>query len=112
MFDRQGADDRRTKPRTKLALWRVYRNVSQREMSEATGIAPASYRRLERGQIDNPPLRWLVNCQLALGAPQLTDLIEDEWSTFKQFRDGPTEPPDPDYFFANQVDEEAEGEDE
>lgn len=71
-------------------------------MSEATGIALASYRRLERGKLDNPPLRWLVNCQLALDVPELIDLVEDEWATFKQFGDGPTERPDPDYFFANQ----------
>lgn len=72
-------------------------------MSEATGIALASYRRLERGKIDNPPLRWLVNCQLALDLPDIDDVIDDEWSTFKQLQPGgPDEPPDPLSFLANE----------
>ncbi len=107
MPERRGANEVSTVVRTKLANWRVWRNVSQREMSEATGIPIASYRRLERGQLDNPPLRWLVNCQLALDLPQIDDLIDDEWETFKQLHpDGPREPPDPQYFLANQKEEE------
>lgn len=43
--------------------------------------------------MENPPLRLLVNCAIALGC-ELTDLIEDEWQEWYT-RPGyaPTEPP-------------------
>ncbi len=42
-----------------------------------TGISIASYARLERGLIRNPPLGWLVNAGFVLDYT-LEDLVEDE----------------------------------
>lgn len=79
-------------PKTKLAAWRARRRLTQIEMIEATGIAPATYRRLERGEHRNPQLRWLANCALVLGVT-VEDLIEDEWREWSQIGDGPVDAP-------------------
>jgi transcriptional regulator with XRE-family HTH domain len=67
-----------TDARTKLARRRLARGVTQRQMWEAVGVSRATYVRLEHGRMDNPPLRLLVNCALALGC-ELNDVIEDAW---------------------------------
>ena len=57
------------------------------------GISLPTYRRLERGQTPNPPLRYLVNCALALGyttTEQLIELFEDDWLT--AYDDAPLRP--------------------
>lgn len=79
--------------RTRLASARVRRGVTQAELAAAIGIALPTYRRLERGQMESPPLRYLTNAALALGV-ELDDLIEDEWRewfVFDAYR-GPTVP--------------------
>jgi transcriptional regulator with XRE-family HTH domain len=43
--------------RTKLAKLRLERGVSQQELAWMTGLSIATYQRLERGQLWNPPLR-------------------------------------------------------
>lgn len=48
------------------------------ELAEATGISIATLRRLERGAMANPPLRYLANCAIVLGV-EVEDLIEDAW---------------------------------
>lgn len=72
--------------------------MTQEELAEAIGISVPTYRRLERGQTDNPPLRYLVNAALALGV-ELDALIEDEWREWKALNDTATEAPDPDTFW-------------
>lgn len=64
--------------KTKLARWREQRGITQEELARATGLSQSVYWRLENGRYDNPPLRYLVNCALALGC-DLDDLIEDSW---------------------------------
>lgn len=51
--------------------------VYQHELARATGIPIASYRRLERGEVKNPPLWWYVNCAIALNFP-LEEVLDDE----------------------------------
>lgn len=70
--------DIQSKQATRLARLRVERGMSQTELAEATGISIATLRRLERGAVKNPPLRYLANCALVL-ACELEELIEDEW---------------------------------
>jgi transcriptional regulator with XRE-family HTH domain len=67
--------------RTKLARIRLERAISQKALAEVTGLSIATYRRLERGEIKNPPLRYLVNCALALGV-ELDDVIDEEWKAW------------------------------
>ena len=63
---------------TRLASWRKQRGLTQEELARATGISRSVYWRLENNRNPNPPLRYLVNCALALGC-SLDDLIEDDW---------------------------------
>jgi transcriptional regulator with XRE-family HTH domain len=70
--------DEQTRIETKLAALRVRAGETQAELAAMVGLSLAHYRRLERGQVDNPPLRYLVNLALALGVP-LTDVLEDAW---------------------------------
>lgn len=80
-------------PRTQLAALRQKRGVSQQDMSWATGLSVATYQRLERGEITNPPLRYLVNCAIALEV-DLDQVIEAEWRQWHAFsaraKDKPT----------------------
>lgn len=59
-WDRRGV-------RSRLAVARQSRGLSQERLAPTVGLSLATYRRLEAGRIDNPPLRYLVNCALALG---------------------------------------------
>ncbi len=74
---------------------RVTKRVSQADMAQATGLSVRTYRRLEAGQIDNPPIRYLTNVALALDVP-LAEVLEDEWAAWTSFGGGtPTEAPAP-----------------
>jgi transcriptional regulator with XRE-family HTH domain len=88
--------DRGAKAETRLARVRLASGLTQRDLFEATGMSRSVYWRLERGRIDNPPLRHLTNCAIVLGVP-VEELIEDEWRTtwLQLTPDGPTAPPDP-----------------
>jgi transcriptional regulator with XRE-family HTH domain len=52
--------------------------VRQEEMAERTGIPLRTYQRLESGELTNPPIRYLVNCALALTL-ELDEVCEPEW---------------------------------
>jgi len=78
---------------SKLAEWRVKRNVTQKELAEATGIPLATYWRLEKRRIWNPPIRHLASCAIALGC-ELEDLIEDQWRSWYDFSPANRPPPD------------------
>lgn len=52
--------------------------MSQMELAEATGLSIATLRRLERGAMANPPLRYLTNCAIVLSV-EVEELVEDEW---------------------------------
>ena len=67
-----------SKQATRLARLRLERGISQVELAQATGISIATLRRLERGNIPNPPLRYLTNCAIVLGV-EVEELIEDAW---------------------------------
>jgi transcriptional regulator with XRE-family HTH domain len=53
--------------------------VSQADLAEVTGISQRNLSRLENGEMTNPPLRYLVNCALALGLDDWRVLVEPEW---------------------------------
>jgi hypothetical protein len=53
-------------------------------MSRLTGIASQTYWRLERGQLKNPPIRYLVNCAVVLDCG-LEDVCEKEWLAWTPF---------------------------
>lgn len=71
---------------------RVSKRVSQADLAQVTGLSVRTYRRLEAGQIQNPPIRYLANVARALGVP-LEDVLEDEWVQWTAFSEGSREPP-------------------
>ena len=75
------------------------RGVTQEELARAVGISVPTYRRMERGETDNPKLRHLVNCAIALGV-ELDEIMEDEWfEWFPMNRTEAARPPDVEKFW-------------
>lgn len=52
-------------------------------MSAKTGIPLRTYRRLESGQIDDPPISYLVNCAIVLNIP-FEDVCETDWLRWRK----------------------------
>lgn len=71
--------------------------MTQEELADAIGVSAPTIRRLERGEVENPKLRHLVNCAIALGV-DLDDVLEDEWLEWLPAV-GAAEPPVPDEFW-------------
>jgi transcriptional regulator with XRE-family HTH domain len=71
--------------------------VTQEELAVAVGVSAQTIRRLERGEVDNPKLRTLVNCAIALGV-ELSDVIEDDWLAWLAMP-GAAEAPESDEFW-------------
>jgi hypothetical protein len=61
-------------------------------MSARTGIKLGSYRKLERGKVKNPPLRWIINCSIVLDC-YFGDIWEPSWNEWLNL-DGAKEPTD------------------
>lgn len=93
-----GRRDPGTIPETRLAHVRMSRGVTQEELAEAVGISVPTYRRIERGETNNPKLRHLVNISLALGVA-LSEVLEDEWLEWLAFNKRAAQPPEPDEFW-------------
>lgn len=74
----------RTKVRTRLARQRVIGGYTQADMARLTGLTKETYVRLERGQIDNPPIRYLANCAWVLYC-EIADISEEEWLGWTSF---------------------------
>ncbi|HLX32625.1 MAG TPA: helix-turn-helix transcriptional regulator [Gaiellaceae bacterium] len=83
---------RPAKIRTRLAYARLAAGLTQQEIAKMTGISIASYGRLERGLIHNPPLGWLANVAIVLNH-NLEDFIEDEmreWQPLNGIKGAPS----------------------
>jgi transcriptional regulator with XRE-family HTH domain len=63
---------------SRIANLRRAAGLRQDELAAAVGMSVATLRRLERGEIDNPPLRYLQNIAIALDAG-LDAVIEPGW---------------------------------
>jgi DNA-binding Xre family transcriptional regulator len=81
----------RPRSETKLRSLRQARGVLQRDLAQATGLNQRTLQRLEFGEMDNPPLRYLVNCAIALDV-ELEEILEEEWLEWKLFH---PQAPDP-----------------
>jgi len=78
---------------TKLAHWRLRRDVTQQDLARAIGIDVKVYRRIEKGD-RVPPLDVLLNCAIALRV-SLDDLVEDEWRRWQVLDRRAATPPAP-----------------
>lgn len=70
--------------RTRLLERRRAAGLSQRRLAELTGISLRTLQRIERAEVDNPPIRYLTNCAIVLEC-ELEDLIEPEWREWRPF---------------------------
>lgn len=69
---------------TKIAELRIAAGLTQRQLSERTGVSIAHYRRLERDELRDPGVRTLSNVAIALGV-QIEDLVEEHWRDWMVF---------------------------
>jgi transcriptional regulator with XRE-family HTH domain len=69
---------RQETPRSRLAVARLKRSVTQQQLADVTGLSLTTIRRLDRGEIEHPPITFLLNCARALEV-NITELIEPEW---------------------------------
>jgi transcriptional regulator with XRE-family HTH domain len=74
----------RSEPRSRLHERRRAAGLSQRALADQAGISLRTLQRIERLEIDNPPIRYLTNCAIVLGG-ELEDLIEPPWREWKDF---------------------------
>jgi transcriptional regulator with XRE-family HTH domain len=74
----------RSASKNRLRERRRAAGLTQRALSERTGISLRTLQRIERLEVDNPPIRYLANCAIVLGC-ELEDLIEPEWRGWKTF---------------------------
>jgi transcriptional regulator with XRE-family HTH domain len=80
------------KPKTKLAEKRLERQMSQRDMVEATGIPMATYQRMEMAERKTAPYEYLARCADVLGVA-LDDLIEEKYKSRTSPRPTGRKPP-------------------
>jgi len=85
-------------PVTALRTQRLQKGVSREELARVAGTSVSKLARMESGDEDNPPLRILNNCAIALGV-QLEAVIDPEWRTWWNRYGGQDSPPDPDEFW-------------
>lgn len=83
----------RRKPSTKLAARRLGTGLSQKKLSELSGIPVRTIQRLERDHVDNPPIRYLVNLAMVLEC-RLVDVCEEKWIEWTVFDGSAPEPPE------------------
>jgi transcriptional regulator with XRE-family HTH domain len=65
-------------PRTRIEKRRQLLGLSQSAVAENAGISLRTLQRIEHGDMDNPPIRYLAGIAQALGLP-LDGVIEPEW---------------------------------
>ena len=54
-----------------------------RELAKQAGISLRTFQRIERLEVDNPPIRYLTNCAIVLGC-ELEDMVEPAWQEWKE----------------------------
>jgi transcriptional regulator with XRE-family HTH domain len=78
--DASSGTDLSPPPPTWLARYRREAELAQWEVSSATGISIRTLQRLESGEFDNPPVRYLIRCAVALELDDWHLLLEDKWA--------------------------------
>ena len=73
------------------------RGIKQHELASAVGVSEKTLWRLEHGQIEEPSLRLLVNCAMALRVP-VGELLEPEWREWFVYDTRRPDPPQPSDF--------------
>lgn len=63
---------------SKLAQTRLRRGITQAELAEATGLRLRTIQELDRGELGNPGIRYLVMIAAALGV-EMSEICEERW---------------------------------
>lgn len=66
--------------------------MTQEEVARHAGIPIATYRRLERGEIENPRIGWLTNCAYVLDIEPSS--LHWDYRGWTALPNGPEHPPD------------------
>ena len=67
--------------------------MTQREVWEASGLTRSTYKALERGDVQHPPVRVLVNLALVFDVA-FEELLEDDWKRWTVFDAAAPAPPE------------------
>lgn len=95
----------RRKARSRLAQARIDKGVTQARLAEVTGLSIATIRRLDRGELNEPPVTYLINCARALEVA-LDDLLEDRWNWTVYDASAAAKPPPPEWYLESDADPE------
>lgn len=63
---------------TRLAETRMRLGATQKRTAAVVGLSLTTYRRLERGEIEHPPLAWLRNLAIAFDV-EVDEILEPDW---------------------------------
>lgn len=77
---------------TNLARVRQRAGLTQQQLAKLSGLSLANLRRLERGELPNPPIRYLSNLALVLDVP-LGEICEPEWLGWSRLAGVGSKPP-------------------
>jgi transcriptional regulator with XRE-family HTH domain len=67
---------------TAIEKMRIAAGWTQAEFAGQARISVRTLQRIESGEMDNPPIRYLTNIAIALGC-ELDDVIEPAWREFR-----------------------------
>lgn len=89
----RGMPQMRPKPAaTNLSQARQRVGLSQEDLARLAGVSRDTLQRIEWGQHQNPPIRYLANFALVLGVP-LEEVCEPEWLGWTKFPKCGSKPP-------------------
>src|SRR5437899_11334476 len=77
---------------------RIERGVTQEELADAVGVSLSTIQRLEGGRVDDPGIRLLHNCAIALASNPYT-LSPTKWYFWTAFSEERPQPPNWSEFF-------------
>ena len=75
------ADRERSAGATRIARARLKADLTQSQLAAATGLSLRTVQKLDRGEMTNPPIRYLANVAHVLDR-DIWDLCEPEWLQF------------------------------
>jgi transcriptional regulator with XRE-family HTH domain len=79
-----------------LAEVRASKGVNQHELARQTGMSLSSLKRLEHGEVANPPLWWFINCARALNV-ELEEILDPKLLAWRPGPNAAAGPPPPEW---------------
>jgi len=79
---------------TNIHWMRFLRGMTREAVAEAAGLSVSTYRRLEVGEVANPPIRYLVNLAVVFDCT-LAEVVEDKYARWLATPIAPRPPEEP-----------------